>query len=78
DCWNRPIASAPDAWIDVVNRDSHDNNQTLVRKDTVVRSLNLGSYNYLGFGAPDPYCTPRAQDSLHLFGSSTCSSRTDA
>ncbi|CAI5518139.1 unnamed protein product [Closterium sp. Naga37s-1] len=48
------------------------------RKDTVVRSLNLGSYNYLGFGAPDPYCTPRAQDSLHLFGSSTCSSRTDA
>ncbi|CAI7883244.1 unnamed protein product [Closterium sp. NIES-53] len=78
DCWNRPIASAPDAWIDVVNRDSHDNNQTLVRKDTVVRSLNLGSYNYLGFGAPDPYCTPRAQDSLLLFGSSTCSSRTDA
>ncbi|RRT49219.1 hypothetical protein BHM03_00020921 [Ensete ventricosum] len=29
DCFSRPIASAPDAWIDVVERYSNDNNKTL-------------------------------------------------
>lgn len=29
DCFGRPISSAPDAWIDVVERVSNDNNKTL-------------------------------------------------
>lgn len=29
DCFGRPIASAPDAWFDVVERLSNDNNKTL-------------------------------------------------
>ncbi|RRT37352.1 hypothetical protein B296_00036378 [Ensete ventricosum] len=29
DCFSRPIASAPDAWIDVVERKSNDHNKTL-------------------------------------------------
>ncbi|MCL7046668.1 hypothetical protein MKW94_019443, partial [Papaver nudicaule] len=29
DCFNRPIASAPDSWIDVVERYSDDKNKTL-------------------------------------------------
>lgn len=29
DCFGRPIASAPDAWVDVVERFSNDNNKTL-------------------------------------------------
>lgn len=29
DCFGRPIASAPDAWFDVVERFSKDNNKTL-------------------------------------------------
>jgi hypothetical protein len=29
DCFNRPIASAPDAWFDVVERTSNDGNKTL-------------------------------------------------
>jgi hypothetical protein len=29
DCFGRPIASAPDAWFDVVERYSNDNNKTL-------------------------------------------------
>ncbi|KAJ8459801.1 hypothetical protein OPV22_032727 [Ensete ventricosum] len=28
-CFSRPIASAPDAWVDVVDRYSNDNNKTL-------------------------------------------------
>ena len=42
-----------------------------------LRCLNLGSYNYLGFGAQDPYCTPRVQDALDSLGWGACSARAD-
>ncbi|ESQ31915.1 hypothetical protein EUTSA_v10004251mg [Eutrema salsugineum] len=78
DCFERPISSAPDAWFDVVERYSNDNNKTLKRTIKTTRCLNLGSYNYLGFGSFDEYCTPRVIDSLKKFSASTCSSRVDA
>ncbi|KAF8408469.1 hypothetical protein HHK36_007623 [Tetracentron sinense] len=77
DCFGRPISSAPDAWFDVVERYSNDNNKTLKRTTKMCRCLNLGSYNYLGFAASDEYCTPRVIDSLKKFSPSTCSSRVD-
>ncbi|KAK6123769.1 hypothetical protein DH2020_042489 [Rehmannia glutinosa] len=77
DCFNRPISSPPDAWFDVVERISNDNNKTLKRTTRVNRCLNLGSYNYLGFGAADEYCTPRVIESLKKFSPSTCSARVD-
>ncbi|KAI9120625.1 hypothetical protein K1719_007658 [Acacia pycnantha] len=75
DCFGRPISSAPDAWFDVVERYSNDDNKTLKRTTKVSRCLNLGSYNYLGFAASDEYCTPRAIESLKKYSASTCSSR---
>ncbi|KAF8390720.1 hypothetical protein HHK36_025247 [Tetracentron sinense] len=77
DCFGRPISSAPDAWFDVVERYSNDNNKTLKRTMKISRCLNLGSYNYLGFAASDEYCTPRAIESLKKFSPSTCSTRVD-
>eukprot|EP00271_Cylindrocystis_brebissonii_P018252 TRINITY_DN5091_c0_g1_i1.p1 TRINITY_DN5091_c0_g1~~TRINITY_DN5091_c0_g1_i1.p1 ORF type:complete len:500 (+),score=76.51 TRINITY_DN5091_c0_g1_i1:646-2145(+) len=86
DCWNRPIASAPDAWIDVIEREDAtaiadpkrtSKSLSLQRADSVRRCLNVGSYNYLGFAATDEYCTQRVIDSLHKYGASTCSSRAD-
>ncbi|GLJ15959.1 hypothetical protein SUGI_0263890 [Cryptomeria japonica] len=77
DCFNRPIASAPDAWIDVIERYSNDNNKTLFQTGKINRCLNLGSYNYLGFASADEYCTPQVIKSLKSFSPSTCSSRVD-
>ncbi|KAL0014634.1 hypothetical protein SO802_001703 [Lithocarpus litseifolius] len=77
DCFERPLASAPDAWLDVVERYSNDSNKTLKRTTRIRRCLNLGSYNYLGFAASDEYCTPRVIDSLNKYSPSTCSSRVD-
>ncbi|EFJ32734.1 hypothetical protein SELMODRAFT_86377 [Selaginella moellendorffii] len=77
DCFNRPIASAPESWIDVIERESSDNNKTLHRPFKTRRCLNLGSYNYLGFAAADEYCTPRVIESLEKYGASTCASRVD-
>lgn len=49
DCWNRPLASAPRAHFDVMERVSHDGNCTLETSGKTISCLNLGSYNYLGF-----------------------------
>ncbi|KAL0024670.1 hypothetical protein WJX77_007715 [Trebouxia sp. C0004] len=75
DCWNRPIASAPDAWIDVMSRSAPSGQAALEVTGKTQRCLNLGSYNYLGFAAADEYCTPRVQDVLKQYGGSMCSSR---
>ncbi|KAI3831190.1 hypothetical protein MKW92_044953 [Papaver armeniacum] len=77
DCFNRPIASPPDSWIQVVERYSNDHNKTLKRTTSTRRCLNLGSYNYLGFAASDEYCTPRVIESLKKFSATTCSTRVD-
>eukprot|EP00878_Enallax_costatus_P029954 GHUV01032529.1.p1 GENE.GHUV01032529.1~~GHUV01032529.1.p1 ORF type:complete len:328 (+),score=89.87 GHUV01032529.1:213-1196(+) len=80
DCYNRPISSAPGAWIDVMNRTDIDGtamSQNLEVIGGTRRCLNLGSYNYLGFAAADEYCTPRVLDTLNEWGVSTCSSRTE-
>jgi serine palmitoyltransferase len=44
---------------------------------TSTRCLNLGSYNYLGFGAHDDYCTPRVLKALDQDGWAAASSRSD-
>lgn len=77
DCWNRPIASSPDAWIDIIMRRLKDDSTNLHRTAETRRCLNIGSYNYLGFAATDEYCTQRAIDCLNKFGASTCSGRMD-
>ncbi|KAF0897359.1 hypothetical protein E2562_036351 [Oryza meyeriana var. granulata] len=77
DCFGRPIASAPDAWFDVVERYSNDSNKTLQCTSNTMRCLNLGSYNYLGFAAADEYCTPLVIESLKKYSPSTCSVRVD-
>lgn len=63
DVFNRPIASAPDSWIDVCERESDPEGAAYALKatSTTRRCLNLGSYNYLGFAAADPYCTQRVR-----------------
>ena len=71
DCFNRPICSAPGAWTDVLIRSSSDGNETLEFTGEKRRCLNLGSYNYLGFAAADPYCTPRVIAALRKYGWST-------
>ncbi|KAG0584097.1 hypothetical protein KC19_3G184800 [Ceratodon purpureus] len=76
ECFNRPIASAPDTWMDVIERVSCDR-KTLIPTKKTRRCLNLGSYNYLGFAAKDVYCTPNVVESIEKFGVSTCASRVD-
>ena len=47
----------------------------LVRTGQTRHCLNLGSYNYLGFGGIDAHCTPEVIGTLQKHGVSSCSSR---
>lgn len=82
DCFGRPIASAPDACVDVIMRSRpggvlfgplHD----FVCTERVLRCVNLASYNYLGFGGVDEFCTPAAKAAVMEHGWSTCTTRTE-
>ena len=77
DCWNRPIAGEASSSIDVClrRRDGYGDGAPLKMTGETRRCLNLGSYNYLGFGGVEPHVTPAVIETLHKYGVSNCSSR---
>eukprot|EP00210_Caulerpa_lentillifera_P002944 g2811.t1 len=75
DLWNRPIASAPTSWIEILDREILSTEKPLKLTGSSTTCLNLGSYNYLGFASSDAYCTPRVLKTLKSNGWSTCSPR---
>jgi serine palmitoyltransferase len=75
DCWNRPINSAPGAHISVMERTSSDYNKTIKLTGNNIDCMNLGSYNYLGFGDPNSPTKPHVMKALNEFAVSTCSTR---
>ncbi|PSC70357.1 long chain base biosynthesis 2a [Micractinium conductrix] len=78
DTFNRPICTAPTAWVDVMKRTPVDGQKPLQLTGETQRCLNLGSYNYLGFAAQDEYCTPRVEEVLDTLDWASCSARVDA
>ena len=78
DCWNRPVNSSPGAHIDVMVRESLDDNKTLSVTGQTIRCVNLGSYNYLGF-ADDwkETCKDEVVADIGKWPNSMCSARMD-
>ena len=60
DCFNRPIAGEASARIQVCVRERKGRGDGAPLEMTGEKRdlLNLGSYNYLGFGGVDERCTP--------------------
>lgn len=73
DCWNRPIASTPGAYFDVVERKTDDYGWTFTSDGTTGNYLNLSSYNYLGFAENKGPCLEQSVGAVEKFGL-TCSS----
>jgi len=53
DAWDRPITNIPGAYIDVLEREGHNMNNSYSFTGKKLKCLNLGSYNYLGFAQND-------------------------
>ena len=67
DVFNRPVYSSPEDWIDVAIRAPESERgffSKLVTTPQSRRCLNLGSYNYLGFGGLNTHCTPLVVQSI--------------
>eukprot|EP00794_Sanderia_malayensis_P020494 gene20494-22510_t len=75
DCWNRPIASVPGPEVDLIERNSNDYNWTFEYTGKTQRVINIGSYNYLGFGECTGACTNQAEKAITAYGVAECSSR---
>jgi serine palmitoyltransferase len=82
DCFARPICGAPDACVEVVIRKRPGGNLFGPLYDFSCTSekrtcVNLSSYNYLGFGGVDEFCTPVARKAAMELGWSTSGTRTE-
>ncbi len=76
DVFNRPICSAPGAQVTLVERSSPDHFWTWHMKEaSSKRSINMASYNYLGFAENEGICTERAIQAAKTFGLTPSSSR---
>ncbi|XP_072247355.1 serine palmitoyltransferase 3 [Leuresthes tenuis] len=76
DNWNRPICSLPGPVFDLMERVSDDYNWTFrFTGRTIHNVINMGSYNYLGFGENNADFLTTVADKMQHYGAGVCSSR---
>mmetsp|Transcript_27178 Transcript_27178/g.46867 ORF Transcript_27178/g.46867 Transcript_27178/m.46867 type:complete len:514 (-) Transcript_27178:369-1910(-) len=79
ECFNRPICSAPGAYIEVMDRVvASDPADGMKLTGKTSRCLNLSSYNYLGFAETSDVCKQQVIDSLNHFSPGTTSPSMEA
>ncbi|CDH52203.1 serine palmitoyltransferase [Lichtheimia corymbifera JMRC:FSU:9682] len=78
DCWNRPVTGVAGRTIKLLNRVSHDFNKTFHLTGTITETLNLASYNYLGFADNKGPCADAVEQATRQYGLVSPSSRAEA
>ena len=73
--WNRPIASCPASVTTLLTRSRAGYGSAFTRTGETANVLNLGSYNYLGFGDPNSPTKPAVFAALDKYSVSTSSPR---
>ena len=76
--WNRPINSCPAAVTTLLKREREGYGTAFHRTGEEANVLNLGSYNYLGFGDPNSPTKPAVYEALEKYSISTSSPRVNA
>jgi len=78
DCFARPITGVPGRYITLIDRVSDDYNRSFRFTGTYTETLNLSSYNYLGFAQSEGPCADAVEDCVRKYGLSACSPRFDS
>ncbi|KII72373.1 Serine palmitoyltransferase 2 [Thelohanellus kitauei] len=73
DCWNRPIVTNAGAKIAIMERTRDNMFDPLRINGRTIDAINMGSYNYLGFGDPLDVCSSYVNKILLKHGISSCS-----
>ncbi|KAH0547504.1 serine palmitoyltransferase component [Glutinoglossum americanum] len=77
DCFSRPVTGVPGRYITLIDRQSDDHNLHFQLTGTTTETLNMSSYNYLGFAQSEGPCADAVEEAVRKYGMSTCSPRGD-
>lgn len=77
DCFARPTTGVPGRYITLMDRKSDDFNRTYRFTGTHTQTLNMSSYNYLGFAQSEGPCADAVEETVRKNGLSVSSCRAD-
>lgn len=77
DCFARPSTGVPGRYISILDRKSDDFNRTYQYTGTTTETLNMSSYNYLGFAQSEGPCADAVEECVKRYGLSSSSPRGD-
>lgn len=77
DCFNRPTTGVPGRYIKLLDRTSDDGNLHFQTTGTTTETLNMSSYNYLGFAQSEGPCADRVEETIKKYGLSAASARAE-
>lgn len=78
DCFARTSTGVPGRYINLLNRVSYDFNETYKYIGGTTETLNMSSYNYLGFAQSEGPCANAVEECVKRYGLSFCSPRADS
>ncbi|KAI1204389.1 serine palmitoyltransferase 2 [Annulohypoxylon truncatum] len=78
DCFARTSTGVPGRYINLLNRVSYDFNETYKYVGGTTETLNMSSYNYLGFAQSEGPCANAVEECVKRYGLSFCSPRADS
>lgn len=78
DCFSRPVTGVPGRYITLVDRKSDDHNLHFQLTGTTTETLNMSSYNYLGFAQSEGPCADAVEEAVKKYGTTMASPRGDA
>jgi serine palmitoyltransferase len=78
DCFARPTTGVPGRYITLMDRHSNDFNRSYQFTGTYTETLNMSSYNYLGFAQSEGPCADAVEMCVRKYGLSACSPRADS
>ena len=77
DCFARPTTGVPGRYITLIDRESDDFNLHFKQTGTTTETLNMSSYNYLGFAQSEGPCADAVEETVKRYGMSMASPRAD-
>lgn len=78
DCFARTTIGVPGRYITLLDRISYDFNLSYKYTGTHTETLNMSSYNYLGFAQSSGPCADAVEECVKRYGISFCSPRAEA
>ncbi|KAL2256420.1 hypothetical protein VTK26DRAFT_1704 [Humicola hyalothermophila] len=77
DCFARPTVGVPGRFITLMDRKSDDYNRSYKLTGTYTQTINLSSYNYLGFAQSEGPCADAVEECVRRNGLTVASPRAD-